>query len=56
MSQHSVKKGLKIFGKAGTDDVLSEMKKLHDHQVLEPKQVRDLTLIEIIAVLRYLMF
>jgi hypothetical protein len=30
MTQHSIKKGLKIFGEAGADAVVSEMQQLHD--------------------------
>eukprot|EP00978_Attheya_sp_CCMP212_P002446 scaffold4998_cov27-Attheya_sp.AAC.1 len=37
MTQHSMKKGIKVFGQAGVDVVLSELKQLHDRKVLEPK-------------------
>jgi hypothetical protein len=29
MTQHSMKKGLKVFGAAGTEAVLKELKQLH---------------------------
>ena len=37
MTQHTLKKGLEIFGEAGVKVVLMEMKQLHDCEVMEPK-------------------
>jgi hypothetical protein len=37
MMQHSMKKGIKLFGSAGIDAVLKELKQLHDRKVLAPK-------------------
>jgi hypothetical protein len=38
MTQYSIKKGLEVFGDAGKEAVLSEMKQLHDMGVVEPKK------------------
>jgi hypothetical protein len=38
MTQHSIKKGLQIFGEAGADAVVSEMQQLHNRSVIEPKK------------------
>jgi hypothetical protein len=43
MTQHSVKKGLKNFGKAGSDAVIAEMQQLHDRDVIKPKKANLLT-------------
>ena len=43
MTQHSVKQGLKIFGDAGVDAVVDELKQLHDRNVLEPKDINEMT-------------
>jgi hypothetical protein len=56
MTQHSVKKGLKEFGKAGSDAVIAEMQQLHDRDVIEPKKANLLTQGEKIKALHYLMF
>jgi hypothetical protein len=37
MTQHSVNKGLKVFGEAGVTAVLSELQQLHDRKVLKRK-------------------
>jgi hypothetical protein len=37
MTQHSVKKGRRLFGKAGKEAVYSEMQQLHEMEVIEPK-------------------
>jgi hypothetical protein len=34
MTQHSIKKGLKIFGKDGENAVISEMQQLHDMECI----------------------
>jgi hypothetical protein len=56
MTKHSIKKGLKIFGKDGETAVISEMQQLHDMECIEPKSARMLTREEKAASLRYLMF
>jgi hypothetical protein len=56
MTQHSMKKGLKIFGEAGTAAVLQELKQLHDRKVLEPTNAHQMTPIEKKRALQYLMF
>ena len=43
MTQHTLKKGLEIFGEAGVEAVLTEMKQLHDCEVMEPKFANDLS-------------
>ena len=53
MTQHSVKKGLKEFGKAGSDAVIAEM---HDRDVNEPKKANLWTQGEKNKALHYLMF
>jgi hypothetical protein len=37
LTQYSVKKGLKVFGKAGADAVVKELQQLHDRGVMMPK-------------------
>jgi hypothetical protein len=37
MTQHSVNKGIKKFGDAGVEAVLTEVRQLHNRKVLEPK-------------------
>jgi hypothetical protein len=56
MTQHSVKKGLKVFGDRGTQAVLKELRQLHDHEVVEPKGQNERTEQERYGSLRYLMF
>jgi hypothetical protein len=36
MTQYSMKKGIQVFGKQGTDAVLKELKLLHDKNTFEP--------------------
>lgn len=56
MTQHSVKKGLQIYGHAGVEAVLSELQQLHDREVMEPKSIRsDMTGQQQSGVLYYLM-
>jgi hypothetical protein len=43
MTQHSIKKGSEVFGDAGEEAALSEMKQLHDMGVVEPKKANMLT-------------
>ena len=54
MTQHSMKKGLKLFGKKGVDSVLDELKQLHDRKVIEPRKL--LSRGEKSGALNYLMF
>jgi hypothetical protein len=56
MTQHSVKKGLKEFGDAGTQAVLKEMQQVHNRDVLDPKHSNKLTQQQQHNALRYLMF
>jgi hypothetical protein len=51
-----MKKGIKLFGKAGIEAVLQELRQLHDRSVIEPKSAKDLSHEEKRAVLQYLMF
>jgi hypothetical protein len=43
MTQHSLKRGIKVFGNAGVEAVLKELQQLHDRKVLEPKNAATLT-------------
>jgi hypothetical protein len=43
MTQHSVKKGLQVFGKAGIEAVLQEIKQIHYRHVIEPIKPNSLT-------------
>jgi hypothetical protein len=56
MTQHSIKKELKIFGKTGADAVVNEMQQLHDRSVIEQKKANMLTREEKHKALQYLMF
>jgi hypothetical protein len=56
MTQHSMKKGIKLFGEAGVDAVLKELQQLHDRKVLEPKDATKLSASDKKAALQYLMF
>jgi hypothetical protein len=56
LTQYSVKKGLKVFGEAGAEAVVKEMKQLHQLNVIEPKAASMLTRAEKKASLEYLMF
>jgi hypothetical protein len=38
-----LKRGLKLFGKAGTDKVVEELKQIEIHKVFKPKKASDLT-------------
>jgi hypothetical protein len=54
MTQHSMKRGIKLFRDAGTDAVLKELKQLHDQKVLEP--ATNMTRDHKKEALQYLMF
>ena len=56
MTQHSVRKGLKIFGEAGVIAVTKELVQLHERGVVEPKFIQDLDGDQKQAALQYLMF
>jgi Reverse transcriptase (RNA-dependent DNA polymerase) len=56
MTQHSVRKGLRIFGEAGVDAVLKELKQLYDREVVRPVGREDMTDEERDAALQYLMY
>jgi hypothetical protein len=56
MAQHSMKKGLKVFGAKGSTGVLKELKQLHDQKVLEPTNAKNMTFVEKKRALQYLMF
>ena len=56
MTQHSIKKGLKLYGEARAEAVVSEMQQLHDRDVIEPKSANMLTNEEKKKALHYLMF
>jgi hypothetical protein len=56
LTQYSAKKGLKVFGEAGADAIISEMKQLDTMDVIEPKAASMLTRAEKKAALEYLMF
>jgi hypothetical protein len=56
MTQHSIKKGLKVFGEDGAKAVVSEMQQLHERQVIKPEKTNMLTREEKKKALRYLMF
>ncbi|KAI2491042.1 Reverse transcriptase (RNA-dependent DNA polymerase) [Fragilaria crotonensis] len=54
MTQHSVKKGLKLFGEKGIDAIMKELDQLHTRKVLKPK--KNLNCKERRDSLQYLMF
>jgi Reverse transcriptase (RNA-dependent DNA polymerase) len=56
MTQYNMKKGIKMFGEAGTDAVLKELKQLHDKNTFQPKMPSTLTAAEKSAALQCLMF
>ena len=43
MTQHNMKKGIKLFGDAGIDAVLKELQQLHDRKALEPVNAKEMT-------------
>ena len=54
MTQHSVKKGLRLFGEKGIDAIMKELDQLHTRKVLKPK--KNLNCKERRDALQYLMF
>jgi hypothetical protein len=56
LTQYNLKQGLEIYGKAGADAVVSEMRQLHDRKTIRPRYAKDLTLDEKRKALGYLMF
>jgi hypothetical protein len=51
-----VNKGLKVFGEAGANAVVKELKQLHDRGVITPKAAGELSREERRNALQYLMF
>ena len=56
MSQHLIKKEIKLYGNAGVQAVLTELQQLHNRNVLEPTDGSTLSHDERKAALPYLMF
>jgi hypothetical protein len=56
MTQHSLKKGLQLYGEEAVQAVLKELKQVHDRKVMTPKKLKSLTPSERRAALQYLMF
>ena len=56
LTQYTLKKGLQVFGPKGTEAVFSEMKLLHDRNVCEPINEKNLSREQKSKVLGYLMF
>lgn len=56
LTQYSMNKGIKKFGEKGIAAVSSELKQLHDREVIEPVLIEDLTEVEKQEALEYLMF
>lgn len=56
MTQHTMKKGIKLFGEAGVEAVLKEMKQLRDRKVIKPVSGHGLSREQKKASLEYLMF
>jgi hypothetical protein len=56
MTQHSMKKEIKLFGQAGVDAVSKELQQLHNHKVLEPKSPDQISSANRRDALQYLMF
>jgi hypothetical protein len=51
-----MKRGIKLFGEAGIKAMLEELKQLHDHKVLEPKNATKMSQDDKKEALQYLMF
>jgi hypothetical protein len=56
MTQHSMKKGIKLLGYAGISAVLTELKQLHNTAALGPKNGDQIAPIKKKRALQYLMF
>ena len=56
MTQHSITKGLKLFGDAGVNAIMNELHLLHDRGVLESKTAAQLSPEQRKDALQYLMF
>jgi hypothetical protein len=54
--QMSLKRGLKLFGKAGADKVVEELKQIEISKVFKPKKASDLTHAQKRAALEHLMY
>jgi hypothetical protein len=55
MTQHSTKNGIKAFGDAGIQAVLTELRPVHNQKVMEPKSAATMTQADKSAALQYLM-
>jgi len=56
MTQHSMKKVIKLLREAGIDAVLQELQQLHDREVIKPKNASELSGSDKEGALQYLMF
>jgi hypothetical protein len=56
MMQHKMKRGIKLFGDAGIEAELKELKQLHDRKVLEPTKATEMSRDKKRAALQCLMF
>lgn len=56
MTQHGLKKYLRIFGEKGTEAVQKETQQIHDHKVLVPVDASKMSREETAEALRYPMF
>ena len=56
LTQYSVNKGLKVFGKVGADAMVKELQQLHDRGVMKMMAANNLTEQEHRNALQYLMF
>ena len=55
LTQYGAKKGLKVFGEAGTEAVIKELKQLHDRGMMVPRDPKALSWEEKWRALQYLM-
>ena len=56
MTQHSMKKGIQLYGEAGVEAVLDELQQLHDRKVIAPKSNASMSRSDKLGSLQYLMF
>ena len=56
MTQHNMKQGIKIFGDAGVAAVFKEIKQIHERNIMNPIDFKQLSVEEKKATLPYLMF
>ena len=55
-TQYNMNQGIKQFGDAGKEAVMTEMRQLHDRKVIKPAKKKDLTPRERYRALGHLMF